>query len=223
MSEPYHYRLEINQATKCKAKGCYNNREYLTGYCRTHRSMARGVRLYGWPGGRRIWPKEFKLEKDQVSEIINANLNHAGIQTGIKFLERYLSLSQQGIKTPGGSFMAKVADLGFTAKDLLTEAAAIWLFAYRNPALVPQSLEGRPTNLPLDSTTGRCLALITTHAFGRGRCVGKTNLTKRGAVKIGEYVRTNIGTLLINIIKAVNGKEKAEQERLMALASPLSV
>ena len=223
MSEPLHYRLAINTATKCKAKGCYNTRENLSGYCKAHRTLAMGVRRHGWPNGRRIWPKEYLLETNQVTDIINANLSHEGIKTGIQFFDRYLSLSQNGIKTPGGSFIAKVADHGFTGKDLLIEAAAVWLFADRNPGLVPQSLDGMPTNLPLDSVTGRCLALITHRAAGRGNKIGQTKLPKRDAVKIGEYVRVNLGTLLLNIMKSVNDKEKAEQERLLAQAEPLSV
>ena len=146
------------------------------------------------------------MEIEEVSEIVNFNLDHSGMKKGIEFFQRAMELGKAGSQyLPCNHYFARLYEAEVDPIDLLILSAAIWLFAERNPRRVRNKAHE-------DHLLGnKIIRFVPYH--------GQTKGPEHKAV--GEYVRSNIGVLLLNIIRSINMHEKDRRESLKAQNAPL--
>ena len=193
-----------NERRDCAVPGCYRVRYKISKLCRNHRQQAW---RWGHPLGRGISKKDYAIEIDEVAEIVNNNLDHDGIQVGIKFFQRAMESSNNGNHLiPCHQYFARLHQANVKPIDLLILSAAIWLFAERNP-------RGVYSKEHEDHLLGnKIIRFVPYH--------GRTKGPEHGAV--GDYIRKNIGVLLLNISRTIKNNEAAQRNSLKDQASPLN-
>ena len=119
-------RLLKNRLEVCFTDGCNRPRHGLSRYC----SMCKYRRyFYGWPGGRKIKPKEYTAEKKMVQALIDKNRDKESIKYALNFLGQWLK--------NGFDLVQGLREAWVTAEQVLVESAALYVYMQRNPRLVP--------------------------------------------------------------------------------------
>ena len=204
----YHSLKEAiydNQSKKCSVSSCYNRRHRIGAFC----SLCGRRRWYwGHPRATRISRKDYSVEKELVREIILKNLNHPGIIEGIKFLENWLEISANGSTfLPCAQHAARLYTARATGLELLIELSAVYLYSERVHSKV---YDNRHLTYLLGSKFIRYIPYS-----------GKTKGPEHRVA--GEFLRRNIGVLLLTIVKGAQKMEKFENEKLGYMYKPLNV
>lgn len=218
MPKEWRARAARNQKEQCVILGCFKNRTGLANYCAKHKKR---IVQYGHPEGRTIHKMWYKREKEEVSKLIAVNIDeHVQLNSCIDAVHRLLLC-------PYGHFpkdltamqIQRIKEAGVTAEDIVTEVAAVWLFAERYPGMLP--LDER-----LTYQIGRSvLKLASTFKFkwrdSGSNCVTNEydRYTGQDCRDIGRLLRQMLGMLSVSIAahivyeeeKAI-GKEKEEPE-----------
>ena len=199
----FNEAVHHNERNYCSVPGCNHNRYKISKHCRNHRQQ---TWRWGHPQARSISKKEYAMEIEEVSEIVNFNLDHKGMQKGIEFFKRAMELGKAGSQyVPCSHYFARLHEADVNPVDLLILSAAIWLFAERNPRRVLNKAHE-------DHLLGsKIIRFVPYH--------GNTKGPEHKAV--GEYVRSKIGVLLLNINRSIKMHESERRETLKALNAPL--
>jgi len=194
-----------NERRQCSVTNCYNKRYKISKHCRNHRNQ---TWRWGHPLAKGISKKEYAIEIEEVAEIVKFNLTHKGIVTGIDFFKTSMESADAGSTyIPCGNYFARLHQANVKPVDLLILSAAIWLFAERNPRKVFNKAHE-------DHLLGnKIIRYVPYH--------GRTKGSEHRAV--GEYIRANIGVLLLNIIRSVKNRENVRKESLEAQSTPLVI
>jgi len=205
----FRERQRENEHRMCKAKGCNLHRAGMSGWCSTHQHR---VVHFGHTDGKRWFPKEFEKERLKVKALLQVNPDHPGIKQGVKFFQDWIEKAC----TLGHQFaqkqMLRLQDEGITGEMLLVECASIWLFSH----LTPWAL---PTELPLTYALGiTMLTLSTVYKVG---CTSVRDVPPKLRREVGQYIRSSIGLLLMNIYKTVERADSEAEDRRKAMAEPL--
>ncbi|RJO61701.1 hypothetical protein C4544_01995 [candidate division WS5 bacterium] len=200
---PIHEKIQENEQEQCQVKGCFKSRHRIEAYCKNH---AYQRRYWGHPEAHRIRKSDYSVESDQVRAIIMRNIDHPGINLGIEFFERWLKrASQRSPHVPCPELISRLHDAGVSPVDLLVEMAALWVLGYQDRGLVKSDLH-------LTYLLGSKLIRFVPYPV---------NLKGTVHHKCGQYIRDNIGVLLMNILRSVEKKEVVKDEASRVMGSAL--
>jgi hypothetical protein len=133
MSPKLHLRLAERRGLQCIVAGCKRRRKGLSPHCGAH---LKAKRRYGDPLGRKIARQHFETERQQVRELFKAHADHAGLLSAERWFQSLIDGARAGDTTvPAYKHIERVARRS-TAREMLTEACACWLYIERNPSVV---------------------------------------------------------------------------------------
>jgi len=155
--------------------------------------------FYGWPGGRKIKPKEYAAEKKMVQALIDKNRDKESIKYALNFLGQWLK--------NGFDLVQGLREAGVTAEQILVESAALYVYMQRNPRLVPGWTA-------LTHATG--LNVIRLHKAQR-RIYGGDNFA------IGNHIVGNLKILFVKIFEGAVKQENIRRKTAEILAEDLDV
>ena len=201
MTEPINQSMNRNTGKHCKAKGCYNTRRNLGGYCKSH---YRKAYLYGDPNGKTILRSDFKREINEVNLLIDENLEHPAVIAACDFLQRWLDSASSGRPCICAVDVSRVASEA-KAIDILRVTSALWLYADRNPHLF---------NDDLSLTYQLGITFLKCAKYERAiSCNGKTQaIPPNGKARraIGQNLRNTLGIFYMNVVSHFKTKEEDE-------------
>ena len=191
-SSPISEKIIDNTQRQCSVKHCYNYRFRIGPYCRKHRNAKR---YWGHPEAKAIRRRDYSCEMEDVINIIELNPDHPGIKRGIDFFQGFLEDAANGSRlVPCPELIARLHVAGVRPLDILTEMAALWLLHDQQGGLIKSDLH--------------LYHLMGSRLIRFIRYPGRTRGTQHFAC--GEYVRKNVGVLLVNISRTVEQKWRKE-------------
>jgi len=132
---------------------------------------------------------------EDVEKIISLNPDHPGIKRGIDFFQGFLEDAANGSGlVPCPELIARLHDAGLNPVEILIEMAALWLLHDQQKGLIKSDLH--------------LYHLMGSRLIRFIRYPGRTRGTQHFAC--GEYVRKNVGVLLVNISRTVEKKWRKE-------------
>jgi hypothetical protein len=220
MSSSYgiSHRRRTNSARQCSAPGCGGFRRGLSGFCARHE---RRRNIYGSPNGRKITRREYAMERHEVEVFIDKYLQHEGIQLALEWLQGCLDDAANGTAMPHGLQWARLHRGGVTAKPILVEAAALWLYSLRRDSRLPD--DERLTYaigtavLHLAPRTSRTAWVNGRPAKRYERHSGRA----RGA--FGQWLRDELGILFLRMADAMQMSQQQHHDRRRTLGAPFDV
>lgn len=195
-----------NKKRTCNVEDCPKYRHRQGKYCPTHFMKDR---LYGHPLGRKIHFTEYRVERSKISSLIRNNRDHEGIQAGIKYFERWLSLAAAGDETvnfPTAQFY-RLYQEGATGEELLTEAGAVLLFSRNNDG--EPTINSRDAG-PVQFNIQLALAVMTLRAGRLWKLqpkikpIGVVHIKARDRRLVGDTINNDIGQLLSRMASSIS-------------------
>ncbi len=190
-----------NEKKLCSVKGCTNNRHIISRFCNKHKQRQTNQ---GHPTALPIRRKDYAIEKQEVTNIIELNIENQAIQHGIEFFDKTM---KDSISIPESELWLYLSDAGVTGKELLIEASAIYLLSERNRLI----LDDNHLTTQIGNKVVRVKGYRGGHLYG-GQCK-----------KVGKFIRENIGIVLLNICRSANVIEIEEQRKITIMNTPLNV
>ena len=193
-------RIEHNERLKCDVPGCPKTRYRVNRYCATHESRYRDT---GNPQGRIIRPKEYAYEKARVSELINKNHAHPGIQSALRWLKKWLDDACLGYPVSAQAELQRLQDAGIDPLEILKECCALWLLSKWQPRLLPTDED---LTVMLSVAVFRLAPRKIVRKYIDGT-VYRDRAGKRVRREFGNHIRANIGVLILNVCQEVERQE----------------
>ena len=201
-----------NERRKCALPGCYEHRYQVSQYCRRHRD--KNV-LYGHPEAERISWNDLSESKERVSEVINMNLDHPGIQAALQFLNSLLLRAAHGDQSvPCPLLFSRLHSHGVTPLEMLKCAASVWHFGIKEDGRRIKSADHR------DIVVGQKIVRIFGFR-GRGNHSIGMLVQRKHHREIGQYIRRGLATILLNVSSAAQRKEDEDAQRQRDMYLPL--
>jgi hypothetical protein len=217
MSSSYgiSHRRRANSARRCSASGCYNYRRGLSGFCAGHE---RRRNIYGSPTGQKIGRREYAMERHEFETFIDKYLQHEGIQLAIEWLQGCLDDAADGVAMPHGLQWARLHTGGVSAKHILVEAGALWLYSLR-----------RANRLPDDERLTYAIGTAVLHLAPRASRTAWVNgmparryqrLSGRARQAFGHWLREELGVLFLQMAYAIQAAQQQSHDRKRVLGAP---
>lgn len=208
-----------NQSQQCKVQGCRHNRRYLSGYCSHH-----SYRACNWGSGTALalHPKEYRYHKALVTDLLEKNKDHTGVQQAIQFFENWMRQASMELQVAGSYELSRMHYTLVTGLDCLIESAAVWCFYWWDHT-------GRwDTGQPLTYMLGhRVMSLAPQEVLGDYVDSNGKKRTRKKTFKgttrraVGKRIRDNLGILFMNIMKTLEKNEEEEKAMKSQLREPL--
>jgi hypothetical protein len=213
--QPIYINLQRNQLKPCSVPGCTETRHRVAANCYDH-EMKR--MLYGHPEGRPLHPREYSVERQDVSRLIRSNADHPGIQYALQRIARLLSGREPVGRSSLARHLTRLYDAAVKPEAVLTEAAALWLWSSRNPALLPDDIR---LEFAIGAAVLRLAPLERTVSWRSGRSYSVS--AKTGDRRdLGHLIRNQLGPLLHNLTLTIHREEEQRRSMAQALALPLN-
>jgi hypothetical protein len=208
----------FNSKRRCRANGCTSNRCGISPYCRRHH---RGNTHHGHPEGRKIDPREYAYEKKLTEAFLKKHAHHEGLQSALRWIDRWLHQASVHEAVPGQREMARIAEHKVTANAILIEVCSVFLFSRFQPKHLP---DDQRLTFGLASAV---LGLIprekrfgTSNGKYRYYCVPPRKVAKR---EVGSRIRLTLGPLLLNVALGIEAELEQQQKDLLALHQPFTL
>jgi hypothetical protein len=205
-----------NTRKPCSAPDCSKPRFRLSTCCRIH---AYAAATYGHALGRPFKPKEYAAELKEVSTLIDLNPGHPSVTASIAWFRDWMD--RAWVNEPGTlavRAMQGFHEAGIQPVTLLKTVMAIWVFADRHPAVLPDD-ERLDRALSL-----ACLGLIPrqsrTSRTGKRAYARYDGCSRR---ELGKEIRFQLSQVFANVKLAVDAKWQAKQELLKGFRVPLAL
>lgn len=216
-SGPIEIEIARNEKKPCNDPACHRHRERVGGFCKMH---ARARHLYGHPRGRRVAPREYAPERDEVAAFITEHAEHPAIKAALKWLDEWLVGAWSGNRAlPSQKELQRLYGHSVTAAAILTEVAAVWLYSSRSPTGLP---DDQRLTYALSLSV---LALAPRNATPSPSKPGQSNLRRYSADArrdIGQHLRTNLAPLFANLAAAIKHREDQLGGQQAALRMPFT-
>lgn len=203
-----------NTARKCDHRTCNRNRHGLSRWCFRHLYR---VNMYGHPDGRAVDPKEYAKELEEVSELLDRNHGHPGVQNALKEIEGFISFVCVRPEMPQDIARLKQVK----AMDILKEASALTLLHYRTGDWVHNRpfVDEKNFRFVLGY---RCLILPGREVVYSQEGTRRTKpSSKRARELLGNTLWQKLSPLLVNITRTILQKEERESQKEEAMRAPL--
>lgn len=199
-----------NVKRTCNVDGCPNYRHTQGRYCSKHYERQQS---YGHPFGRKIHYAEYRVERSKCRSLIANNPDHKGIQTAVRYFNRWMELAHSGdesVDFPTAQFN-RLYEEGATGEELLAEACAITLFLrnnWREPEINPEDAPPEHYHIQL------ALAVMTYRAdrmwemLPQIKPIGVMHIKKKDRRIVGKTLKNDLGKLLSRIPDSISRFEK---------------
>ena len=199
-----------NKKRICAVDGCPKYRHRQGKYCPKHYERSKA---YGHPLGRKIYYAEYRMERSKVRSLIANNPNHKGIQSAVRYFERWMDLAHsedESVDFPTAQF-SRLYEEGATGEELLAEASAITLFLKNNwkePEINPEDAPPEHYHIQL------ALAVMTYRAdrmwslLPQVKPIGVLHIKNRDRRVVGKTLKNDLGKLLSRIPSSISKFEK---------------
>jgi hypothetical protein len=145
---------------------------------------------------------------------------HEGLQSALRWLDRWMHQASIGEAVPGQREMARLAEQRVPAKAMLLEACAVCLFSRWNERTLPS--DDRLT-FALATSVLSLMPLEKRYGTRAGkpfyRWVPLRKVAKR---EIGSRIRDVLGPLLLNVALGIEAEREAQQREALALQKPFT-
>jgi hypothetical protein len=214
-------KIASNSSRPCRHGGCSGRRKALSPYCRLH---AVRVERYGHPDGKPINPKEYAVERARVADFLERHASHEGLINALKWLQKWLDAARRADaatlgseNVPGARELRQVAEHGVTPLQLLTEAAALFMYS--------QHQRGLPDDDRLTWAIGVRVLTMAPRERRYGMLHGKPRYWSRSVGKVarrevGRRIRTTLAPLLVNIVQGIEAERSEKQREALSLHKP---
>ncbi len=195
---------EWNEKKKCSVPNCFNNRDGISKYCKKHKLKAT---YHGHPEANPFKKKDYLIETQQIKHLVELNLEHEGIQYGIRFFDKMLEVAGKGFEgIPQSLFIARLYDAGVTGKELLIETASLYLL-YEEGRIIKSDSH-------LIRALGNKILRFKKHGF---------SLSGPQFEAIGKYIIRHVGVLVLNLAKSAIIKDNERNTNLLNMQKPLTL
>ena len=202
----------------CNVPECFKHRTGVSAYCLAHRNCNT---RYGHPLQKKLLASRHAAERSQVTEIFNSNPNHPGVLSAVRWVQQWIDAAMRSDPTAlARDDMHRLVTEGVTARDIVIEAAAQFLFQQAN----------RHKYLNEDSES-IALSLAVLHLAPLAK---KTKRLPSGEVqevcvdiktaprrKVGRYIRSHLIHLFLNLQKTIEDNRNAALTTREAFMAPL--
>lgn len=178
-------------------------------YCQKHKSA---LFAYGHPEGRPIRFFEYEREYNEVSLLFKRNLGHKALKAACEWLEEFITDAEKNIHPFGNSDISRIREKGSEYLDILTELAAIWVFAQRSPKALEDDIR-------LTVALGIVFFKYSKREY---RPVKKVNsrtkvrhnpVPKSAKIYVGKRIRKDLAGFLFNVHAAVERMKEMRENR----------
>ena len=211
-------KIARNRSRPCRHTGCREFRTALSPFCDRH---ARAVERHGHPEGRAINPKEYAVERQQVAAFLAKHAAHEGLQSSLKWLQRWMDSATLGTERfPAASELRQAAEHGVTPLQILTESAALFLYSRNRPAALPDDVR-------LDWAVGIRVLTLAPRQRRFGRLHGKPrhyskDIGKVARRSVGQRIRLTLAPLFTNIVRGIDEEQAEQQREVLSLHQPFA-
>lgn len=211
-------RRAYNSAHPCAVQHCGKRRRGLSGYC-AHHERARN--LYGSPHGYRVSPQWYASERKEVFAFLTQHKDHRAIHIATEMLIECLEGASEGRPMAHCGQWLRLQSAGVTARDILTEVGALFLYTYR-----------RPNSLPDDDRLTYALGTAVLHLAPRTSSTVWVNghrelryarLGGKPRKAFGESMRECFALLFLQMYHAMEEGKRKKVALREALEEPFSV
>jgi hypothetical protein len=218
----YLHRRALYKGKPCAVPGCTRLVTHNLGtYCVRH---ADRMRRYGNATGSAIAKHHLKAHRNDLRLFLRLHKDHRGLQAGLRVIRDWLADIQEGKQdAPGYMDAVRLIHHGVEALDILTEAAACYLYIeqhsahYRTRVEIVKQLGTAVLRLAPRRKRGTWKA----HRSSGGSYVPIGGNSRR---EVGELILTNLSGLLVNIGAGLQAaKQLAEQDKHDMLHMPFAV
>lgn len=208
-------RARDNEQSRCTVMGCSVHRDGFSNLCAKHRDVQS---LHGHPLAKRIQPTEWKQERLEVAAMYAANVGHPGLQRGLEYVQGLFDHHKAGTQAPRvDAEVRRLITYGVAPLDVMTEVAAIFTFAQRRNARIPDV----KAETHLMSSGVLRLAprpRIVTARSARYSANGFPSKPSMAALSyLGRVIRSSLLPVLVSTYAAVQAK--AEQQAIEEAAA----
>jgi hypothetical protein len=161
------------------------------------------------------------MERHEVEAFIDKYLHHPGILLALEWLQGCLDDAANGVALPHGLQWARLHRGAVTARSILVEAAALWLYSNRRDSRLAD--DERLTYaigtavLHLAPRTSRTAWVNGKPARRYQRHSGRA----RGA--FGQWLRDELAILFLRMVDAIQMREQQHHDRRRTLGAPFDV
>jgi hypothetical protein len=161
------------------------------------------------------------MERHEVEAFVDKYLHHPGILLGLEWLRGCLDDAANGVALPHGLQWARLQKGGVTARAILVEAAALWLYSNR-----------RDSRLPDDERLTYAIGTAVLHLAPRNSRTAWVNgrPSKRyarvsGKMRrdFGQWLRDELGILFLRMSHSIQMREQQAHDRRKTLGAPFDV
>lgn len=185
----YYEVVHRNEQRPCAVRSCDKNRSGLAKYCANHKKTRDRL---GHPEARFPYPKDFREELEVVRDIFATNRDNPLYKEGLKTLEQWITMAQQGkVKVPGTRFVLRLADEQADLEELLARIVAVFIMGYNQPNFFPN-----------DQAITFALAIQVIRATPHN---GEYRVSE--ARETGQYIRNKMGLLLMKTYQAFENRK----------------
>jgi hypothetical protein len=214
----YQTPIRLRKAANCQpcsVPRCTRPRHGLSLFCRSHKDANRS---HGHPLGRRIFPREYAVERKEVAALLRTHPNHPGVERALSWLHSMLARGlANDPKLAGRAEYARVARAGVTPAQILEELASVRMFAHRYPRTLPDDAR-------LDFAFSTAVLRLAPRAVERQ--YSEASKRKKYAVApkderraIGKAIRKELGLLFYTIAtepeRALAARDAGRRAQLM--------
>jgi hypothetical protein len=209
-------RSARNERLLCNARGCTRRRYRVSRYCQTH---AQRMAEFGSLTGRRILPKEYAYEKQQVERFLSRHRDHVATQTALKLIDRWLAAAEGPyvnerhyvIHIPGRLELQRLLAGGVEPWELLVEAATVFVYTQEHGV-------GTDTGEELARTIGTSVIYLRPlERRASGTLKRPSGAPRR---EIGQYLLESLRRFFVNILMGVRAERQAVIDEAEKLAEP---
>jgi hypothetical protein len=206
-SSSFHSKANANRGRACRVEGCFIGRKAVSPWCNAH---SKSADRYGHPLGRAVRPKEYTIERTLVEQFIAAHADHAGIQSALKWLRKWLDAANMSEDVPGRAEMQRLHAHAVEPHSILVQAAALFLLARWSPRKLVDDVR-------LDYSIGIAVIRLAPLTKRYGTLKGQPRVYSKapGRVarrEVGRRIRLNLAPLLMNISEAISEAENAKKQ-----------
>jgi hypothetical protein len=223
-SHSFRSSVVANEQQRCQDRACGRLRFGLNRYCRQCNQVA--VK-YGHPAARPLRPSLWSVERQAVGELLATNNNHAGLLSALSYLRGWSErASANGRSFKGAAELDRLVRHGVTPLDMLTEAAAFWLWSDRNVHALP---DDRARDFALARAVFALAPRprrITGRAWSMSSQMTATNSYSpkplpSALAYVGQHLRSVLGAFLTNVAMSIEQQEQQRAAEQAALRAPL--
>jgi hypothetical protein len=211
-------RRASNEAFPCRHPSCHRSRASLSPYCRPHFERTKHL---GHPDAVAYRSGLWAPHRAEVERLLESNPDHPGLLQVINFVDRLLTQAAGNVYAfKGADELCRLLGHGVTARQIVVEACAHWLWTSDMP-------KAFPSDTAADFALARAVFALAPRprrpcGVQRGGRWSSSYARKPNSASlrfIGQHLRKSLAAFLVNVTHAVHQARtlRKDPEALMRL------